>query len=105
MYGAVDKLQTYIEHPELDRSSFMRLLRTRAWGPGSTEILSGAMNPNAKFFIVMGKTDPSADRHRQQSMILVERDTPGVDVMGYDDHEHGGRQSSRSPTHACPRAT
>lgn len=54
------------------------------------------MNPNAKFFIVMGKTDPSADRHRQQSMVLVERDTPGVEihrpmhVMGYDDHEHGG---------------
>jgi len=58
--------------------------------------ISGAMNPNARIFIVMGKTDPSADRHRQQSMILVERDTPGLEihrgmhVMGYDDHEHGG---------------
>ncbi len=58
--------------------------------------ITGAMNPNAKIFIVMGKTDPSAERHRQQSMILVERDTPGVEiirpmhVMGYDDHEHGG---------------
>jgi acyl-CoA dehydrogenase len=58
--------------------------------------ITGAMNPNAKIFVVMGKTDPSADRHRQQSMILVERDTPGVEihrpmhVMGYDDHEHGG---------------
>jgi acyl-CoA dehydrogenase len=57
---------------------------------------TGAMNPNAKIFIVMGKTDPSADRHRQQSMILVERDTPGFEihrgmhVLGYDDHEHGG---------------
>jgi acyl-CoA dehydrogenase len=57
---------------------------------------TGAMNPNAKIFIVMGKTDPSADRHRQQSMILVERDTPGLEihrgmhVLGYDDHEHGG---------------
>ncbi|HEU4514556.1 MAG TPA: acyl-CoA dehydrogenase family protein, partial [Nocardioidaceae bacterium] len=58
--------------------------------------ITGAMSPAAKIFIVMGKTDPSADRHRQQSMILVERDTPGVtvkrgmEVFGYDDHEHGG---------------
>lgn len=58
--------------------------------------ITGAMNPNAKIFIVMGKTDPDAERHRQQSMILVERDTPGfgihrgLTVLGYDDHEHGG---------------
>ncbi|GAC58344.1 hypothetical protein GOHSU_37_00400 [Gordonia hirsuta DSM 44140 = NBRC 16056] len=58
--------------------------------------ITGAMSPNAKIFIVMGKTDPNADRHRQQSMILVERDTPGLeiirgmDVYGYDDHSHGG---------------
>ena len=58
--------------------------------------ITGAMNPNAKIFIVMGKTDPAAERHRQQSMILVERGTPGFEihrgltVMGYDDHEHGG---------------
>ncbi len=57
---------------------------------------TGAMNPNAEVFIVMGKTDPSAPRHRQQSMILVPRDTPGVDVLrgmevfGYNDSEHGG---------------
>ncbi|GAA3836906.1 acyl-CoA dehydrogenase family protein [Nocardioides panacisoli] len=58
--------------------------------------ITGAMNPNAKIFIVMGKTDPDADRHQQQSMILVERDTPGFEihrgmtVLGYDDREHGG---------------
>ena len=58
--------------------------------------ITGAMNPNAKIFIVMGKTDPSAERHRQQSMILVERDTPGFDikrgmhVFGYNDRDHGG---------------
>jgi acyl-CoA dehydrogenase len=58
--------------------------------------ITGAMNPNAKIFIVMGKTDPDAERHRQQSMILVERGTPGFEihrgltVLGYDDHEHGG---------------
>ncbi|MFM8531261.1 MAG: acyl-CoA dehydrogenase family protein, partial [Ilumatobacteraceae bacterium] len=33
--------------------------------------ITGAMNPDCAIFIVMGKTDPSADRHRQQSMILV----------------------------------
>ena len=58
--------------------------------------ITGAMSPAAEIFIVMGKTDPDADRHRQQSMILVPRDTPGVsvlrgmEVLGYDDREHGG---------------
>ncbi|MEX5636972.1 acyl-CoA dehydrogenase family protein [Parafrankia sp. FMc2] len=58
--------------------------------------ITGAMNPDAKIFIVMGKTDPDADRHHQQSMILVPRDTPGLvirrgmEVFGYDDHHHGG---------------
>ncbi len=58
--------------------------------------ITGAMNPNAEIFIVMGKTDPAGERHRQQSMILVPRSAPGVlvvrgmEVLGYDDHEHGG---------------
>jgi acyl-CoA dehydrogenase len=58
--------------------------------------ITGALNPDARIFIVMGKTDPQAQRHRQQSMILVPRETPGVRVVrgmhvfGYDDHEHGG---------------
>ncbi|MGH3451222.1 MAG: acyl-CoA dehydrogenase family protein [Haloechinothrix sp.] len=58
--------------------------------------ITGAMNPHAKILIVMGKTDPEADRHRQQSMILVPRDTPGLTikrgmtVFGYDDNDHGG---------------
>src|SRR3954465_7214933 len=57
---------------------------------------TGAMNPDAALFIVMGKTDPGADRHRQQSMVLVPRDTAGVrivrplSVFGYDDRDHGG---------------
>jgi acyl-CoA dehydrogenase len=57
---------------------------------------TGAMNPDAAIFIVMGKTDPDAARHRQQSMILVPRDTPGVTIVrpltvfGYDDRDHGG---------------
>jgi acyl-CoA dehydrogenase len=56
---------------------------------------SGAMDPRCAIFILMGKTDPSAERHRQQSMILVPRDTPGVRVIrplhvfGYDDAPHG----------------
>jgi acyl-CoA dehydrogenase len=58
--------------------------------------ISGAMNPNCKIFIVMGKTDPSADRHVQQSMVLVPRETPGLTVkrgmtvFGYTDADHGG---------------
>lgn len=56
--------------------------------------ISGAARPRCKIFIVMGKTAPNnPDRHRQQSMILVPRDTPGVTivrslpVMGYMDNE------------------
>jgi acyl-CoA dehydrogenase len=56
---------------------------------------SGAGDPRCKLFIVMGKTDPGAARHAQQSMILVPRDAPGVKVLrplsvfGYDDAPHG----------------
>ncbi|MFF7141844.1 acyl-CoA dehydrogenase family protein [Streptomyces nodosus] len=59
--------------------------------------ISGAMNPDCRIFIVMGKTDPDGpDIRRQQSMVLVPRDTPGVQVRramqvyGYEDHWHGG---------------
>ncbi|EDY45371.1 acyl-CoA dehydrogenase family protein [Streptomyces sp. SPB074] len=59
--------------------------------------ISGAMNPDCAVFIVMGKTDPEGpDLRRQQSMILVPRDTPGVEVRramsvyGFEDHAHGG---------------
>jgi acyl-CoA dehydrogenase len=54
---------------------------------------SGAMHPNARIMIVMGKTQTDGPRHRQQSMILVPFDTPGVTVVrnlsvfGYDDQE------------------
>jgi acyl-CoA dehydrogenase len=57
---------------------------------------SGAMDPRCKILIVMGKSDPQAERHRQQSQILVPRDTPGVNVergmhvFGYTDGPHGG---------------
>jgi acyl-CoA dehydrogenase len=57
---------------------------------------SGAMSPRCALLIVMGVTDPDAERHRRQSMILVPKDTPGVRVVrstslfGYDDGPHGG---------------
>lgn len=57
---------------------------------------SGAGDPRCRIFIVMGKTDPeNPDKHRQQSMILVPRDTPGVQikrmlpVFGFDDAPKG----------------
>ncbi len=58
--------------------------------------ISGAMDPQCEILIVMGKTDPAAPKHRQQSQVLVPRGTPGVrilrgmQVMGYDDADHGG---------------
>ena len=61
---------------------------------------SGAMATNCKIAIVMGKTDPSAARHKQQSMILVPLDTPGVTVeralhvFGYDHAPKGHAEIS-----------
>ena len=43
--------------------------------------ISGAADPRAELFVVMGKTDPDAPAHRQQSMILVPRDTPGLEIV------------------------
>jgi len=56
---------------------------------------SGAGDPRCKVYIFMGKTNPDAPRHSQQSMILVPAETPGItilrplDVFGYDDAPHG----------------
>ena len=56
---------------------------------------SGAGDPRCKVAILMGKTDRGADKHRQQSMILVPLDAPGLEVLraltvyGYDDAPHG----------------
>ena len=57
---------------------------------------SGAMDPRCQFYIFMGKTDPeNPDKHKQQSMILVDKDTPGIKikrhlpVFGFDDAPHG----------------
>ncbi|ANU22233.1 acyl-CoA dehydrogenase family protein [Planococcus donghaensis] len=56
---------------------------------------TGAMDPRCKIAIVMGKTDPNAAKHQQQSMILVPFDAPGVEIIrpltvfGYDDAPQG----------------
>ncbi len=61
---------------------------------------SGAGDPRCKIMIVMGKTDPSAHKYMQQSMILVPMDTAGVkvermlSVFGYDDAPHGHAEVS-----------
>ncbi len=116
MFGTEDQRKTWLQ-PLLDgaiRSSFAMTepdvassdatnISTRIERDGEHYVINGrkwwitgAMNPDAKIFIVMGKTDPGAERHRQQSMILVPRETPGLtvrrgmQVFGYDDHEHGG---------------
>ncbi len=61
---------------------------------------SGAGDPRCRIAIFMGKTDPKAEKHRQQSMILVPMETPGVKikrmltVYGYDDAPHGHAEVS-----------
>ena len=62
--------------------------------------ISGAGDPRCQIYIFMGKTDPEAPRHSQQSMILVPADTPGIKVLrplsvfGYDDAPHGHMEIS-----------
>jgi acyl-CoA dehydrogenase len=74
----------------ITRDGDMYVINGRKWWS------SGAMDPRCKILIVMGKSSPQADRHRQQSQILVPRDTPGVNikrgmhVFGYTDGTHGG---------------
>ncbi len=63
---------------------------------GRKWFISGAMNPDCRIFIVMGKTNPDAEPHQQHSQILVPRETPGITikrgmtVFGYPDGAHGG---------------
>src|SRR5690625_4848983 len=66
------------------------VINGRKWWP------SGAIDPRCKVFIFMGKTDPdNVDRHKQQSMIVVPRDSAGITierhlpVLGFDDAPHG----------------
>ena len=65
------------------------MIRGRKWWT------SGVCHPQCRIMILMGRTNPDGDRHHQQSMILVPRDTPGITVLrnltvfGYDDLPHG----------------
>ena len=71
--GLVGRHQHPVQHP---RATATTTSSTAASGGPR-----GAGDPRCKIFIVMGKTDPDAPRHAQQSMILVPRDTPGVTVV------------------------
>jgi acyl-CoA dehydrogenase len=71
----------------IDRDGDEYVLNGRKWWT------SNALHPNCRVMIVMGKTNPDAARHQQQSMIVVPMDTPGVTVLrglpvfGYQDQE------------------
>jgi acyl-CoA dehydrogenase len=71
------------------RDSGVYVINGRKWWT------SGAGSARCRLFIFMGKTDPGAPPHRQQSMILVPRETPGITILrhlpvfGYDDAPHG----------------
>jgi acyl-CoA dehydrogenase len=101
MYGTAEQQDTYLR-PLLAgtiRSAFAmsepavassdaRNIRTSITRDGDSYVInghkwyiSGALDPDCAFFIVMGVSDPNASAYRQQSMILVPRDTPGVHVV------------------------
>lgn len=73
----------------IEREGDHYVINGRKW------FISGAGDPRCRIAIFMGKTDPAAPRHRQQSMVLVPMKTPGVvirrmlPVYGYDDAPHG----------------
>ena len=78
----------------IERSGDEYVVNGRKWWS------TGAGDPRCEIAIVMGKTDPEAPRHEQQSMILVPLDAPGVaiertlPVFGYDDAPHGHAEIS-----------
>jgi acyl-CoA dehydrogenase len=71
----------------IDRQGDDYVINGRKW------YISGAASDRCTIFILMGKTDPDGPAHRQQSMVLVPRDTPGVTIVrnltvfGYTDRE------------------
>jgi acyl-CoA dehydrogenase len=116
MFGTEDQQRDWLE-PLLDgriRSAFCMTepdvassdatnIATRIEADGDEYVIngrkwwsSGALSPACRIFIVMGVTNPEADRHYRQSMVLVPKDTSGVNVVrgvnvfGYTDGPHGG---------------
>lgn len=114
-YGSEEHKRAWLE-PLLDgriRSAFLMTepdvassdatnIETRIEREGDTYVIngrkwwsSGAGDPRCQIYIVMGKTDPDAPKHAQQSMILVPAGSPGItvrrplSVFGYDDAPHG----------------
>lgn len=116
MFGSTEQQQRWLQ-PLLDgriRSGFSMTepdvassdatnISTRIERDGDSYVINGrkwwttgALDPRCEVLIVMGKTDPDADKHRQQSMVLVPMNTPGLmvhrslPVFGYhDQHGHG----------------
>ncbi len=86
--GVASSDATNIE-PRIERSGDDYVINGHKWW------ISGVGDPRCKVYILMGKTDPNAARHAQQSMILVPADTAGITVVrplpvfGYDDAPHG----------------
>jgi acyl-CoA dehydrogenase len=74
----------------IDRDGDWLILNGRKWWS------SGAMSPQCKVAVVMGRSDDAGAAHRQHSMVVVPLDTPGVNIVrsttvfGYDDSGHGG---------------
>jgi acyl-CoA dehydrogenase len=119
MFGSTEQQQRWLQ-PLLDgriRSGFSMTepdvassdatnISTRIERDGDSYVINGrkwwttgALDPRCEVLIVMGKTDPDADKHRQQSMVLVPMNTPGLmvhrslPVFGYhDQHGHGDIQ-------------
>jgi acyl-CoA dehydrogenase len=83
----IERLEDSGGHSEGHKQADEYVLNGRKWW------ISGALHPHCKIMIVMGKTQPAAPRHRQQSQILVPIDTPGVEIVrglpvfGYQDQE------------------
>jgi len=74
---------------QIEREGDQYVINGRKWWS------SGAGDPRCAVYIVMGKTNPEAGRHEQQSMVVVPANAPGVEVLrplsvfGYDDAPHG----------------